>query len=103
MLDVMLRAFVGAGLADVSAEAANGLGCRAVARHCSGCKLTSCCAIHIKCNAFSHHFDVGFCETGYGAVVAGSCAVIAGLNAGGKYFKGHSDLLYLAKPSVEGR
>jgi len=64
VLRFVLRTLVSAGLADLSAEATDSGGMRAIACHGSSGELTNGRAVHVGCTAPCHHLDVVFGEAG---------------------------------------
>ena len=54
----MLAAFVGAGLADLGAQAADFWRMRALARHCGHGQFADLRALQVLGNAGGHHLDV---------------------------------------------
>lgn len=78
----VFRAFVAACLANLRAKLANRFGEFAAASHVSRCHAANLCAIHIERDAARHHFYIVFLQAGGGAVIAGRCACITGIDAG---------------------
>ena len=64
VLRFVLRTLVSARLADLSAEATDSGGMRAIACHGSSGELTDGRTVHVGCNAPCHHLDVVFGEAG---------------------------------------
>ena len=85
----MLAAFVAARLTDVGTQRANCLGVCAAARHCGCSHCANLGTFDVEFDAFRHHRDVGFMETGCSAMVAGRGARVASFNAGVEWVLGH--------------
>lgn len=78
----MLAAFIGAGLADLGAQAADGRRMRTLARHCGHGQFADPGALQVLGNAGGHHPDVCFLQAGSRAGIAGNDAGLAGVHAG---------------------
>ena len=91
----MLCAFMGAGMADVCAQPADGMDVRAVAGHGANGQLASRSAFEVENDAGRHRLDVFFLEAGCCALVASDKTSLAGINAVLKTGAGgvHQDLL----------
>ena len=82
MVHPVLAAFMGAGDADLGAQAAAWLGEVAAARHECGGGPANLRAVHIVGDTARHHFYIFFPQAGCGAVVAGGGAGVTGFDAG---------------------
>ena len=82
MRHLVFGTFVPAGLADVSTKCADRFGVLACPGHgrCSEC--TDLGAVHVQGDAFGHHLDIWFMQTGSCAVVTGHGAGVASFNTG---------------------
>lgn len=81
MLGVVALAFGRAGVADRRAEGAELPGELAVPAHQSARHPTSVRAIAVEANAIHHHLDVGFTEASRRTALAGSRALLTGVQA----------------------
>jgi hypothetical protein len=81
MLSFVFGAFIAAGLANLGAQRADGLGVLTIARHGAGGKTAHSRAVCIKRDAACHHFDVFFLEACSEALIASGGARKAGFDA----------------------
>lgn len=80
---LVLLALCTACVADVRAQCADGLGMFTAAGHCGRSKLAGGGAIDVKGDAPRQHLDVVFFQARGRAMIAGSGAAVAGLDACG--------------------
>ena len=85
----MLRAFVGAGLADHRAQGAERRRMRAAARHQADREPAYLGTVDVERNAARHRPRIGLAQAGGGAAVAGIGAVLASVDARGVVRVGH--------------
>ena len=82
MVSLVLRAFVTAGLADISADSAERLCVLTAACHRTGCKLADGSAVDIESDAACHHLDVRFLKAGSRAMMTSHRTVETSFDAG---------------------
>ena len=89
----MFCTLLAAPYTDFCAQAKNLLHGLASARHCRGGQSEDRRTIDVQRDAAGHRLGVLLLETGRGTMVAGCCAIVAGLNARRILFVGHGGLL----------
>jgi hypothetical protein len=82
MVDFVLGALLGAGLANVGAQGADRLHVFTAPGHRRRGQLADSGAIHVERDAPRHHLDVLLLQACRGAVIARDSALVAGFNTG---------------------
>lgn len=102
MFHVVLGAFVATRLADVGAQAADGLRMFAATSNRRGRQLADRGAVHVERDAARHHFHVLLLQAGCGAMVARDGARVARFDAREVLLVGHRFLQDKIEPSSDG-